>query len=243
MKGKVHIGTSGWHYKHWVGTFYPDKTPPSKQFAYYSSVFDTVELNNPFYRLPARETFAKWKRESPKDFLFAVKANRYITHMKKLDDVEESLNTFLKHASALENKLGPILFQLPPGWKIDIDRFATFVKLLPRDQRFVFEFRNHTWYDERIYDILEKNGCAFCIYELAGHHSPIEVTANFVYIRLHGPGAKYQGSYSTRTLNTWAKRILNWQNDRKDTYVYFDNDQAGYAAFNAGKLGEIVSKY
>jgi uncharacterized protein YecE (DUF72 family) len=160
--------------------------------------------------------------------------------MKKLDDVEESLNTFLNHAAALEHKLGPILFQLPPGWKVDVDRFAAFVRLLPNDQRCTFEFRNPTWYDPQIYDILRKKGCAFCIYELAGHHSPIEVTADFVYIRLHGPGAKYQGSYSTRTLNTWAKRIHQWQKDGKDVFIYFDNDQAGYAAFNAQKLLELT---
>jgi uncharacterized protein YecE (DUF72 family) len=242
MKGKIHIGTSGWHYKHWVGTFYPEKTPPSKQFAYYSKVFKTVELNNPFYRLPTSATFAKWKHESPKDFLFGVKANRYITHMKKLDDVEESLNTFLKHASALENKLGPILFQLPPGWQLNIDRLAAFAKLLPDGPRYTFEFRNPTWYDPRVYSILREKNCAFCIYELAHHLSPIEVTADFVYIRLHGPGNKYQGSYSTRTLNTWAKRILQWQEEGTDTFIYFDNDQAGYAAFNAQKLLELTSE-
>lgn len=240
MKGRVYIGTSGWQYKHWVGTFYPEGMPQGKQFAHYSSVFDTVELNNPFYRLPARETFAKWKNNSPKKFLFAVKANRYITHMKKLNDVEESVDTFLRNASALNGKLGPILFQLPPGWKVNAERFAEFVKLLPGDQRYTFEFRNPSWYDPAIYAVLRKSNCAFCIYELAGHRSPVQVTADFVYIRLHGPGDKYQGSYNTRTLNTWANRIKEWQKDGLDTFVYFDNDQAGYAAFNAKKLSELT---
>ncbi|MDV3308637.1 MAG: DUF72 domain-containing protein [Cyclobacteriaceae bacterium] len=239
MKGKVHIGTSGWHYKHWVGTFYPEATPPSKQFAYYSKIFHSVELNNPFYRLPARKTFDKWKHDSPKDFLFAVKANRYITHMKKLSDVEESLNTFLQHAAGLGKKLGPILFQLPPGWRINVERLAEFVNLLPDDQRYAFEFRNQSWYDPEIYEILRRSNCAFCIYELAGHRSPIEVTADFVYIRLHGPGDKYQGSYSTRTLNTWGSRIADWLKEGKDTFIYFDNDQLGYAAFNAKKLLDL----
>lgn len=242
MKGRIHIGTSGWHYKHWVGTFYPDGTPQVKQFAYYSGIFDTVELNNPFYRLPSRETFVKWNREAPKEFLFAVKANRYITHMKKLNDVEESLDTFLQHASGLGKKLGPILFQLPPGWKVNAERFAAFVKLLPHDQRYAFEFRSPSWYDPTIYTVLRKSGCAFCIYELAGHRSPLQVTADFVYVRLHGPGDKYQGSYHTRTLGAWANRLKEWQKEGKDIYVYFDNDQEGYAAFNAQKLKEILDE-
>ncbi|HLT80808.1 MAG TPA: DUF72 domain-containing protein [Cyclobacteriaceae bacterium] len=242
MKGKVYIGTSGWHYKHWVGTFYPQATPPSKQFAYYSSIFHTVELNNPFYRLPARKTFAKWRDESPKKFLFAVKANRYITHMKKLKDVEESVDTFLSHASGLNGKLGPILFQLPPGWKINTERLADFVKLLPTNQRYAFEFRNSTWYDSEVYTTLRKVNAAFCIYELAHHTSPLEVTADFVYVRLHGPGDKYEGRYTTRTLNLWKDRILEWQKEGKDVFIYFDNDQAGYAAFNAKKLSDMAGE-
>lgn len=242
MKGRVHIGTSGWHYKHWVGTFYPEGTPQDKQFRYYANIFDTVELNNPFYRLPAKETFAKWKRDAPKDFLFAVKANRYITHMKKLKAVKKPVDTFLRNASALGRKLGPILFQLPPHWKVNADRFSEFVQMLPDDQRYAFEFRDPSWYDSEIYSILRKHGCAFCIYELAGHRSPIEVTSDFVYVRLHGPGDKYQGKYTTRTLKTWEHHIREWQHGGKDVFIYFDNDQEGYAAFNAKKLLDLAAK-
>jgi uncharacterized protein YecE (DUF72 family) len=161
--------------------------------------------------------------------------------MKKLNDVEESVDTFLQHASGLGKKLGPILFQLPPRWNMNAERLDGFLKLLPHDHRYAFEFRDPSWYDPAIYTILRKKGCAFCIYELAGHRSPLEVTADFVYVRLHGPGDKYQGSYHTHTLNAWAKRIKEWQGEGKDTFVYFDNDQEGYAVFNAQKLKEMNS--
>lgn len=214
---------------------------PADQFKYYSQFFKTVELNNPFYRLPAKETFENWRKGSPKDFIFVVKANRYITHMKKLKDFKEPLQLFLDHAGGLKEKLGPILFQLPPGWKLNLERFTAFIQGLPKGYRFVFEFRNATWYNDKVYDLLKKYNCAFCIYQLAGHQSPPIVTADFVYLRLHGPTAnKYQGSYDDETLKSWAKQCKQWVKEKKDVYVYFDNDQAGYAAFNAKSLIEFV---
>jgi uncharacterized protein YecE (DUF72 family) len=239
-KGKVYIGTSGWHYKHWVGPFYPEKTKPKEFMKFYLQYFKTVELNNPFYHLPSKETFIQWRKQTPKDFLFSVKASRYITHNKKLKDAGESLDFFLKNVTGLKEKLGPILFQLPPSWKFNEERFEKFLKILSKTYRFTFEFRNHTWYNDRAIELLKKYKVAFCIYELAGHISPLEVTANFVYIRLHGPGGKYQGSYDNKTLKKWAERINSWSKDGKDIYCYFDNDQAGYAAFNAEKLLQLI---
>jgi len=240
MKGKVYIGTSGWSYKHWMGTFYPVGTRQKDRFAYYQKYFSTVELNSPFYHLPPRQTFEKWKDDVPADFTYAVKASRYITHMKKLHDTGESLELFLDNAAGLADKLGIILFQLPPGWKLDLERLEHFLQKLPKGNRYTFEFRNDTWYVPEVYTLLQHYNCAFCIYELAGHLSPIKVTANYIYIRLHGPGDKYQGSYKDSVLQQWANRIKSWADDGKDVYVYFDNDQEGYAAFNAIRLQDMV---
>jgi uncharacterized protein YecE (DUF72 family) len=233
MKGKIYVGTSGWHYKHWSGTFYPKTVKPNKQFDFYEKHFQTVELNNSFYRLPSPATFAGWRKNSRNGFVFSVKASRYITHQKKLKDPKESFKKFFQHVRHLRDKLGPILFQLPPSWKVNVERLTAFLKILPKHFRYVFEFRNQTWYTSEVFNLLMKHNCAFCIYELAGHHSPIEITADFVYVRLHGPGDKYQGSYSKRKLSQWANQCELWQRKGLDVFVYFDNDQFGYAAHNA----------
>ncbi|AWH86594.1 DUF72 domain-containing protein [Flavobacterium album] len=240
MAAKLYIGTSGWHYKHWKGTFYPAELKAKEHFDYYSRHFDTVEINNTFYRLPPKEVFTSWKEKVDKSFIYVVKASRFITHMKKLNDTLEGLTRFLENTALLGENLGPILFQLPPGWEINAGRLENFLKILPNHFRYVFEFRNATWYREEIYTLLEQYNCAFCIYELAGHLSPVMVTADFAYLRLHGPGGKYQGSYTDDALHKWAVQCREWLNAGIDTYVYFDNDEMGYAAFNALKLKELL---
>jgi uncharacterized protein YecE (DUF72 family) len=242
LQGKIYIGTSGWSYKHWMGTFYPPGTKQKDRFPYYQKFFKTVELNSPFYHLPPRQTFEKWKEDVPNDFIYAVKASRFITHMKKLNDAGDSLTRLLDNASGLDEKLSIILFQLPPKWEINVERFRTFLEKLPKGNRYTFEFRDQTWYHHKVYSLLREFNCAFCIYELAGHISPIEVTANYVYVRLHGPGDKYQGSYTDEVLAEWAGRCKDWSDSGKDVYVYFDNDQEGFAAFNAIKLQEMIDK-
>jgi uncharacterized protein YecE (DUF72 family) len=239
-KGKIHIGTAGWHYKHWQGVFYPEQVRPPGFLSYYIQFLQTVELNNPFYRLPEPEKFTVWRKSVPEDFIFSVKASRFITHIKKLQEVQSSVENFIKNVSFLKEKLGVVLFQLPPAWNINIDRFENFIGILPEGYRYTFEFRNHTWYQDEIYEILRQYNVSFCIYELEHHQSPLIETADFVYIRLHGPEGKYAGNYSDQILNQWAERCLSWQKKGKDVYVYFDNDQLGYAAFNAIKLQEIV---
>lgn len=193
-KGTIRIGTSGWHYKHWKNTFYPADIQQKNQLNFYTKHFKTVEINNSFYKLPTRKAFTDWRNETPADFIFSVKVNRYLTHMKKLVLDEDAVHQFLEHALELQNKLGPLLFQLPPGWKINLPRLESFLSFLPPDHRYVFEFRNKTWYQPDVYQILEKYNCAFCIYDLGHQLSPLKVTADFVYIRLHGPGDNYQGS-------------------------------------------------
>jgi uncharacterized protein YecE (DUF72 family) len=241
-KGRIYIGTSGWHYRHWIGTFYPAGTKPAQQFDYYKDHFRTVEINNSFYKLPSPETFKQWKTKSPSGFLFVVKASRYITHQKKLKDPRDSYKRFYANVKYLGNKLGPILFQLPPMWNMNIERLCDFLKALPKKFRYVFEFRNSTWYTNEVLELLRKYNCAFCIYELAGHTSPLNVTADFVYVRLHGPGEKYQGSYTKDQLKDWAARCRKWQKAGKDVFVYFDNDQRGYAAFNAETLIKLLER-
>ncbi|MFL9846047.1 DUF72 domain-containing protein [Flavobacterium rhizosphaerae] len=240
MAGKIVIGTSGWSYKHWMGTFYPEGTKQKDRFAYYQSVFDTVELNAPFYHLPEKNTFEKWYHDVPDHFIYAIKASRYITHIKKLHDTADSLHKFLEHAAGLKDKLGVVLFQLPPRWGVNAGRLESFIKNIPKKIRCTFEFRDHSWYTEEVYTLLQKYNCAFCIYELGGHLSPVKVTADFVYIRLHGPGNKYQGNYSHESLKEWAQKCKNWAADGKDVYLYFDNDEKGYAAFNAKTIQQMV---
>jgi uncharacterized protein YecE (DUF72 family) len=238
---RVWVGTSGYHYKHWVGKFYPKGLKPQQMLAFYTQQFDTVELNNSFYRLPSGEAFESWRRSTPKGFCFAVKASRYITHMKKLKDPESGLSNFLPRAEALGKKLGPILFQLPPHWSCDISRLAEFLEHLPKGHRYSFELRDRSWHTEEVYDLLRRHNAALCIYELAGFQSPLEITADFAYIRLHGPKERaYQGSYSRAALMKWARRIRKWGDELKSVYLYFDNDEAGYAAKNATQIKRLL---
>ena len=241
MEMDIRIGTSGYHYKHWVGTFYPPKTPASKLLDYYVRHFDSLELNNSFYRLPTIEAFESWRDATPNNFAFAVKASRFITHNKKLKDPENALDNILPRAEHLGKKLGPVLFQLPPKWKVNLERLEALLEILPREHRYTFEFRELSWMTPEVNRLLERHNAAFCIYELAGYHSPLEITADFAYVRLHGPTAgKYQGSYSHAQLRAWARRIEQWSARLKAVYMYFDNDQAGYAAQNALELKQMI---
>jgi uncharacterized protein YecE (DUF72 family) len=233
----IRIGTSGWHYKHWLGPFYPADVHPLQMLSFYVDHFNTVEINNTFYHLPLPGTLDTWRRRTPPAFCFAVKASRFLTHMKKLKDPEQGLARFLPLVERLKHKLGPVLFQLPPRWACDADRLESFLQALPRRHRYSFEFRDSSWHAPMIYRLLERYDVAFCIYQLAGFSSPIQLTTDFTYIRLHGPTSKaYQGSYDDASLTKWAERIDGWQTKLKSIYVYFDNDQSGFAAKNALQL-------
>lgn len=236
----IHIGTSGWHYKDWVGPFYPDDTRPKGMLAYYAGEFGVVEINNSFYRLPDTKTLSTWKASTPERFTFAFKASRYITHNKKLRDAGEALDKMVGVVSALGDKLGPILFQLPPRWKVNSQRLDGFLGMMPPGLRVAFEFRDPSWFNDEVYGILRSHGAAFCIYELDGRKSPTEVTGDLVYIRLHGPDGAYKGSYSTRDLSGWAGAISSWTRSGKDVYCFFDNDERGYAAQNALELKRML---
>ncbi|MDQ4140290.1 MAG: DUF72 domain-containing protein [Bacteroidota bacterium] len=237
---RVWVGCSGWHYKHWKGIYYPAGTPQADFLKYYLQDFNTVEINNSFYRLPTPETFATWYQSVPVNFLFSVKASRFITHMKKLKDPQQSFSKLMENVALLNEKLGPVLFQLPPHWQCDAPRLENFLQALPPYYRYTFEFRDHSWYNDTIYTLLETYKAAFCIYDLEYHLSPLIVTADFVYIRLHGPLNKYDGSYSEEALQEWAHRCKTWQQEGKEVFVYFDNDMHSYAPFNARRLQELV---
>ena len=242
MPAEIRIGTSGYSYKHWRGRYYPEDLKSSEWLSHYVRDFDTVELNNTFYQLPTEEAFDNWRKSSPVDFVFAVKGSRFLTHMIKLKDPERGLVNFMPRAMRLKKKLGPVLWQLPPKWNANVERLEAFLSLLPEKHRYAFELRNPTWMNEDVYAVLRRHNAAFCIYELAGHQSPLEVTADWTYIRLHGPTRfKYQGSYSDEQLSEWAARIRSWAKKMKAIYVYFDNDDSAYAVENALTLKRLCA--
>lgn len=239
-KGNVFIGTSGWKYAHWESLFYPPKLKKKDQLSYFASRFRTVELNNSFYRQPKPENFLDWGQQVPEGFIYAVKANRYFTHLKKLKVSKRELGIFMDAAANLGDHLGPVLFQLPPRWKVNLERLENFLNILPNFGRYAIEFRDQSWYIDEVYVLLEKYNCAFCIYDLGGHQSPIIERADFLYIRLHGPGEKYQGSYDGSILETWAGKVRDWLVAGKDVYLYFDNDQSAFATENADSIIEML---
>jgi uncharacterized protein YecE (DUF72 family) len=240
-KGSVNIGTSGWYYTHWKGPFYPRDIKNEDMLSFYAQRLRTVEINNSFYNLPSKKTLENWRAQVPADFIFAVKASRYITHMKKLREPRKTTAKFFDRITVLGDKLGPVLFQLPPRWKFNRERLEVFLKSLSAEFRYAMEFRDSTWFTKAAYDLLARYGVAFCIYELAGLLSSREVTGDFVYVRLHGPArTKYEGKYSARDLSGWAGSISTWRRQGKDVFFYFDNDEAGYAAQNATSLLAIL---
>ncbi len=239
--GHIRIGTSGWIYRHWRGIFYPPALPTARWFAHYSKHFDTVEINNTFYRLPAPEVFTEWRRQAPPDFTYAIKASRFLTHMKKLKDPAESLERILGRARELGPHLGPVLYQLPPRWHCNVDRLREFIACLPFDLQHVFEFRDPSWYADAVRELLTGTGMGFCIHDMKGSHCPRWVTGPVVYVRFHGPTAvKYAGSYSRAHLAAWADDIRAWHAEGRRVYVYFNNDGGGHAIANARTLRELV---
>ncbi len=240
--GPAHIGTSGWHYQHWRGPFYPEDMPASKFLQFYAQRFHSVEINNSFYRLPGETALRDWKSTAPRRFLFAVKASRFITHMKKLKEAGASFQKFFDRIVVLGEALGPVLFQLPPRWGPDPGRLDEFLTGLPRNLRYAFELRDPSWFNPEVNAVLKKHRAAFCIYEFDRLLSPKTITANFVYIRLHGPEGAYRGLYGKRRLEPWAREIQSWRKAGKTVYCYFDNDQAGFAARDALMLQDLVSQ-
>ncbi len=234
--GAVRIGTSGWSYKHWRGDFYPASLPQKEWFHYYASQFDTAEINASFYRLPTQATTAAWREAAPLGFVFAWKASQYITHSKKLKDSEQALERVYAPMTAMGAALGPALFQLPPQLKVNLERLETFLDRLPNGRRHTVEFRDSGWYIDPVFEALERRGVALCVSD--HHHAPAPwlATADFVYVRGHGPGGFYSGAYSDQTLDDWSRRFAHWRREGRDVYAYFDNDIGCAAPYDALRL-------
>jgi uncharacterized protein YecE (DUF72 family) len=237
---EVWIGTSGYVYPHWrKGVFYPPGLPAREELSYYATRFRTVELNNPFYRLPTPEMFIRWRESTPSDFQFAVKASRYITHIKRLRNVADEIASFLERASLLGSKLGPILFQLPPTQQLDFPRLREFLDLLTADHRWVVEFRHPSWHDNDVYRLLAEHQVALCIPVGGGVHPDRITTASFTYIRMHR-GKEPGGGFTDEELRSWAAQARALQAGGKDVYIYFNNDWGGFAIRDGATLKVLL---
>jgi uncharacterized protein YecE (DUF72 family) len=240
--GAAWVGCSGWQYRHWRRDFYPSDLPASRWFEHYASVFDTVEINSTFYRLPEAATFAAWARRAPRGFRFAVKASRYLTHMKKLTEPEEPLDRLFSRVRALGRHRGPVLYQLPPGWKLDGDRLEQFLHALPRHARHVFEFRDASWYADEVLALLVRHRAALCLHDMRGSAPPRCRVGPFVYVRFHGAGGTYSGSYPDERLRGWAGWLHEQRQAGVDVYAYFNNDVGGHAPRNALTLRRYLEE-
>jgi uncharacterized protein YecE (DUF72 family) len=242
MSGSVRIGTSGWVYKHWRERFYPPELRQNAWFDYFARHLDTVEINNSFYRLPTENAMLGWRRQAPAGFVYAVKASRYLTHMKKLKDPEEPIDNVVNRARVLGPHLGPLLYQLPPHWPYNGERFQHFLAALPRDLQHAVEFRELSWCNDEARGLLERYGVASCLHDMQGWPCSRWVTARFVFVRYHGPTQiKYAGSYDDDRLWKDAEQYADWARQGLDVYAYFNNDQAAYAVYNAMRLRDMVA--
>lgn len=239
---ELFIGISGWSYAEWAGKFYPAEIPKNRWLEYYCHQFATVEINASFYRLPKETTFQKWRETAPKDFIFAVKASRYITHIKKLNDPVESADLFLTRVRLLGDKLGPILFQLPPNLKVKLDELEQILQSRPKELRYCFEFRHTSWFCKEVYDLLRQYNTALCIADSPKFPLVIQRTSDFSYFRLHGSRILYRSRYSSEELKTWAERVQRYLDEGADVYVYFDNTDGGHATTNALELVSLLSQ-
>jgi uncharacterized protein YecE (DUF72 family) len=234
------IGCSGWEYKHWRGDFYPISIPRTQWFEHYAQIFDTVEINNTFYRLPEPGTFVAWAERAPRRFLYSVKASRFLTHMKKLKDPEEPLERLFSRMKALGAHLGPVLYQLPPGWKLDRGRLEHFLQVLPHGFRHVMEFRDPSWYSDEVMHMLERYDVALCLHDMRGSATGRERVGPFVYVRFHGASGTYNGSYSDSRLCDWATWLVAQRGAGAAVYAYFNNDVGGHAPRNALTLRRLM---
>lgn len=240
--GALHIGTSGFVYKHWRRIFYPEDVPAPKWLQYYARTFSTVELNTTFYRLPTVEAVQGWRKTSPAGFLFACKGSRFLTHMKKLKDPVPSLQLYFERIHHLSRKLGPVVWQLPPQMaKVDLPRLEEFLAALPRKVRHAVEFRTPAWYTDEVCDLLDRYHVAFCEHDLVDRPPP-RFTGSFRYLRFHGFTGKYQGRYGRHALRPTAESLIAWRERGNDAYAYFNNDIGGHALSDALDLLELTAR-
>ena len=237
---RVRIGCSGWQYRHWRGDFYPAGLPQSRWFAHYALSFDTVEINNSFYRLPDGATFARWRDQAPARFLYAVKASRFLTHMKKLKDPEQPLARFFENVRELGPRLGPVLYQLPPRWPVNVERLEQFLAALPRGVRHTVEFRDPSWYDDRVFALLRRYRVALCLHDMQGSAADRVAVGPFIYVRFHFGTSKYGGAYTDARLDDWAVWLAARAAEGLRVFAYFNNDTGGHAPRDAARLRQRV---
>jgi uncharacterized protein YecE (DUF72 family) len=223
-------------------------------FDHYATLFDTVEINNSFYRLPEPKTFAAWRERAPAEFLYAIKGSRFLTHLKRLRDPEEPVTRLFEHARELGDRFGPVLYQLPGNFHCDAQRLDEFLAVLPRTLgeiggapkslrlRHVLEFRHPSWYVDRIYELLRGRDVALCLHDKAGSAISEPVVGPFVYVRFHGPGGRYFGRYTFARMQEWAARLYELAQNERDVYAYFNNDPEGMAVANALELKACLER-
>ncbi len=233
--GVARVGCSGWVYRHWRGTVYPAELPQKRWFAHYASLFDTVEINNSFYRLPSETAAEGWAAQAPPGFTYALKLGAFGSHRMKLRDAASWLPNHLDRVQRLGPAAGPTLVQLPPRWKRNAERLDEFLTVAPKTVRWAVELREPSWLDEEVYEVLRRHGAALCIHDLLAGH-PWELTTDWTYVRFHGPQAlehKYQGRYGPDGLFWMGERLGSWLAEGHDVYAYFNNDDSGYAVQDA----------
>jgi uncharacterized protein YecE (DUF72 family) len=244
------VGTSGWQYRDWRGRFYPERLAQRRWLEYYTEHFATVELNNPFYRLPERATFEGWRQRTPADFVVAVKASRYLTHIKRLRDPQEPVARLLDHARGLGPRLGPVLLQLPPSLRMDLPLLDECLRCFPADIRVVVEPRHPSWWTEPVAETLSAHGAALCWADRRSRPvTPLWRTADWGYLRMHHGAGSPPPRYGVRALRSWARRLADSWPDMADVFVYFNNDPGGAAiedavafAAAARRLGRTVTR-
>ena len=234
------VGCSGWQYRHWKDDFYPRNVRTADWFDYYAARFDTVEINNTFYRLPEEDTFRRWGGQAPPGFLFAVKASRFLTHMKKLKDPEEPIHRLFDRMAPLGRHLGPVLYQLPPGWKLNQSRLECFLHALPQGVQHVMEFREPSWYADGVSALLEEYRVARCLHDMKGSATGMERVGPFVYVRFHGAEGTYSGAYPEQRLERWADWLLEQRRAGIKVFAYFNNDIGGHAPRDAMTLRRLL---
>jgi uncharacterized protein YecE (DUF72 family) len=245
---KVLIGTSGWTYASWKGSFYPKEMPSRKFLEFYAGEFPTTEVNYSFYHLPKPSTYRRWGELVPAGFVFAVKASRFITHIKRLHDVKDAWRMFVQNALALGPRLGPILFQFPPSFCADPSRLTHFLQMVeetapePHPLRLVCEFRHDSWFTDQTYRLLRRHGVALCIADSVKYARRDVVTTDFTYIRYHGRHRMFASDYTDQELAEEAGRIRRYRQNGLDVFVYFNNDAMGYAVKNARSLRALLGK-
>ena len=237
----VFVGTSGWQYRDWREAFYPRGVAQARWLDYYASRFPTVEVNNTFYRLPPASTFEKWHDGTPDDFLVAVKASRYLTHIKRLQNPGQSVALLLERAKPLREKLGPILVQLPPSLRVDIDALDATLRAFKKT-KVAFEPRHESWFSEEVYALLRDHDAALCLTDRLSRPGPIARTASWFYLRFHEGTASPHPCYGPHALTTWAGRLRDLWGERAEGYVYFNNDGRSCAPRDAARFARDCEK-